>query len=57
VARHAEASRVELGLSFGAELELIVRDNGYGARGRSAGSGIEGMHERARLVGGRLERS
>jgi two-component system sensor histidine kinase UhpB len=55
VARHAEASRVEISLSSGAELELIVRDNGRGTRGGSAGSGIEGMHERARLVGGRLE--
>jgi two-component system sensor histidine kinase UhpB len=33
----------------------MVRDNGRGIRGRSAGNGIEGMHERARLVGGRLE--
>jgi two-component system, NarL family, sensor histidine kinase UhpB len=55
IARHAEASRVELSLRSGTELELIVRDNGRGPRGRSAGSGIEGMHERARLVGGRLE--
>jgi two-component system, NarL family, sensor histidine kinase UhpB len=55
VARHAEASRVEIGLSSGAELELIVRDNGRGTHGKSAGSGIEGMHERARLIGGRLE--
>jgi two-component system, NarL family, sensor histidine kinase UhpB len=55
IARHAEASRVELSLRSGTDLELIVRDNGRGPRGRSAGSGIEGMHERARLVGGRLE--
>jgi two-component system sensor histidine kinase UhpB len=55
VARHAEASRVEIGLSFGGELELVVRDNGHGIGGRSPGNGIEGMRERARLVGGRLE--
>jgi two-component system sensor histidine kinase UhpB len=55
VARHAEASRVEITLSSNAELELVVRDNGRGIHGRSAGSGIEGMRERARLVGGRLE--
>jgi two-component system sensor histidine kinase UhpB len=55
VARHADASRVEIRLSSGAELELIVRDNGRGIREGSAGSGIEGMHERARLVGGTLE--
>jgi two-component system, NarL family, sensor histidine kinase UhpB len=55
VARHAEASRAEVTLSSGAELELVVRDDGRGIRGRSAGSGIEGMRERARLIGGRLE--
>jgi two-component system sensor histidine kinase UhpB len=55
VARHAEASRVEISLRPGAELELIVRDDGRGIRGQSPGNGIEGMYERARLVGGRLE--
>jgi two-component system sensor histidine kinase UhpB len=55
VARHAEASRVEISLRPGAELELIVRDDGRGVRGQSRGSGIEGMYERARLVGGRLD--
>jgi two-component system sensor histidine kinase UhpB len=55
VARHAEASEVAISLRGGAELELIVRDDGRGIRGGSAGSGIEGMRERARLVGGRLE--
>jgi two-component system, NarL family, sensor histidine kinase UhpB len=55
VARHAEASRVEISLSCDTEVKLIVRDDGRGIRGRSAGSGIEGMRERARLVGGQLE--
>lgn len=55
VARHAEASRVEISLSCDSEVTLIVRDNGRGIRERTAGSGIEGMRERARLVGGRLE--
>ena len=54
-ARHAEASRVEISLKCGTELQLIVRDNGCGTHGRPAGGGIEGMGERARLVGGRLE--
>jgi two-component system, NarL family, sensor histidine kinase UhpB len=55
VARHAEASRVEVSLSCDTEVKLIVRDDGRGTRGGPAGSGIEGMRERARLVGGRLE--
>jgi two-component system sensor histidine kinase UhpB len=53
-ARHANASRVEISVSCGPELQLIVRDNGQGIRG-SEGSGIEGMRERARLAGGRLK--
>jgi two-component system sensor histidine kinase UhpB len=55
VARHAEASHVEISLSSGSELELVVQDDGHGTQGGSAGSGIEGMRERARLIGGRLE--
>jgi two-component system, NarL family, sensor histidine kinase UhpB len=55
VARHAEASCVEISLTSGAALELVVRDDGRGIRVGSSGSGLEGMHERARLVGGRLE--
>ena len=54
-ARHAMATRVEISLSGNGELELMVRDDGRGLRRRSTGSGIEGMRERARLVGGRLE--
>jgi two-component system sensor histidine kinase UhpB len=56
VARHSNASRVEISLRpDGADLELIVRDNGRGTRGRPAGNGIQGMHERARLAGAQLE--
>jgi two-component system sensor histidine kinase UhpB len=54
-ARHADASRVEISLSSDDEMQLTVRDDGRGLRGRSPGSGIEGMRERARLVRGRLE--
>jgi two-component system sensor histidine kinase UhpB len=55
VARHAQASRVEISLSSDTELELIVRDDGRGTRRGSVGSGIDGMQERARLIGGRLQ--
>jgi two-component system sensor histidine kinase UhpB len=53
-ARHAKASRVEISVTCGPELQLTVRDNGRGIRG-SEGSGIEGMRERARLAGGQLK--
>jgi two-component system sensor histidine kinase UhpB len=57
VARHAEASRVEVDLDASdGSLELRVRDDGRGfdERGRRRGLGLDGMAERARLVGGEL---
>ncbi|MEA2448340.1 MAG: two-component system, NarL family, sensor histidine kinase UhpB [Thermoleophilaceae bacterium] len=57
VARHAGASRVEVDFDVGTEaLELRVRDDGCGfdASGRGTGLGLDGMAERARLVGGEL---
>lgn len=55
VARHAGASAVEVGLSRrGERLRLRVRDDGQGLGGSASGTGIQGMHERARLVAGTL---
>jgi two-component system sensor histidine kinase UhpB len=57
VARHAGASRVEVDLdTSGDTLELRVRDDGRGFNpdGEHAGLGLDGMAERARLVGGEL---
>ena len=55
VARHAEASRVELRLErIGDLVCLLVRDDGRGLNGAPAGNGIAGMRERALLVGGEL---
>ena len=57
VARHADARRVEVALDTSGEaLELRVRDDGRGfdTRGRRTGLGLDGMAERARLVGGEL---
>lgn len=60
VLRHARASRVELSLlRFGREVVLEVRDDGVGLRaeedgaGRAGveGAGLEGMRDRAALVG------
>jgi signal transduction histidine kinase len=58
VARHAEASRVHIELdTSGTALELRVRDDGRGfnEHRRRNGLGLDGMAERARLVGGELE--
>jgi two-component system, NarL family, sensor histidine kinase UhpB len=56
-ARHADAARVEVDLdATGEALELRVRDDGRGfdPDRRSRGLGLDGMAERARLVGGEL---
>ncbi len=59
VGRHARASRVQVRISVtGAELTLLVRDNGCGAAAEAFDAptayGIMGMRERARHHGGRL---
>ena len=54
VARHAQASRIELGLARrGDTLVLRVVDDGIGAANAEIGAGIQGMTERAQVVGGR----
>jgi two-component system sensor histidine kinase UhpB len=56
VARHAEASEVELSLRpRGEDVVLEVRDDGVGTDGSEPRSGILGMRERAMLIGARLE--
>jgi two-component system, NarL family, sensor histidine kinase UhpB len=58
VARHAGAKRVEVELSSnGHGLRVTVRDDGRGFDSRSShnGVGLNGMAERARLVGGKLK--
>jgi two-component system sensor histidine kinase UhpB len=58
IARHADASRVEVALaSSGHGVSLTVRDDGRGFElngGSRRGLGLDGMAERARLVGGDL---
>ena len=54
VVRHAEATTAEVTLSMDEhELVLVVADNGIGRLG-PAGTGLQGMRERARLVRARL---
>jgi two-component system, NarL family, sensor histidine kinase UhpB len=57
VARHAEASRVDVDLTTrDGGIDLCVRDNGRGFDSTlpPSGLGLNGMAERARLVGGEL---
>lgn len=55
VSRHAHANSVELTLVRAEHwVELTVSDDGIGLRDRPEGTGIQGMRERALLVGGEL---
>jgi two-component system sensor histidine kinase UhpB len=56
IAQHAEASRVEVELSFVGRTVLRISDDGRGfAGGRDGGLGLSGMRERALLAGGTLD--
>lgn len=60
--RHAQATRIEVEIRYDPrQLRLRVRDNGkgidpkvLGEGGRVGHYGLPGMHERAKLVGGKL---
>jgi two-component system sensor histidine kinase UhpB len=55
VARHARATSVTIGLvQQGPGVVLTVTDDGVGGVDASRGAGIQGMRERAQMVGGRL---
>jgi two-component system sensor histidine kinase UhpB len=53
--RHADASRATVSLSGRERIVLSVTDDGRGLDGAAPGAGIQGMRERALLVGGALE--
>ncbi|MBW7884331.1 MAG: GAF domain-containing sensor histidine kinase [Caldilineaceae bacterium] len=59
IAQHAEATHVEIHLQLvSPNLELIVQDDGIGFdthRESRRGLGLLGMHERALMLGGKLE--
>ncbi len=56
VARHADASRVEIGLApSGAGVVLTVDDDGRGLPHGADGTGLRGMRERAALIGADLD--
>jgi two-component system sensor histidine kinase UhpB len=55
IAQHADATRVEVELSFIGRTILRVGDDGKGfTTGRDGGLGLSGMRERALLAGGQL---
>ncbi|MEU3281920.1 HAMP domain-containing sensor histidine kinase [Streptomyces antibioticus] len=55
-ARHSQASTISLGLRSAGQhaVELIVRDDGQGLHGAEEGAGLQGMRERALLLGATL---
>ena len=56
VVRHSGAKNCHISLTRHADLlSLEVRDDGAGTRPGSSGTGLHGMSERLRAVGGRLE--
>jgi len=61
--KHARAGRIAVEIRYGSrQLQVRVQDNGKGMdpklvakRGTAGHYGLPGMHERARLIGGKLE--
>jgi signal transduction histidine kinase len=53
-ARHASASKVEVSITAGQDLVLLVRDNGTGMNATGHRSGLANLEERARQLGGTL---
>jgi signal transduction histidine kinase len=54
VAKHAQASRVDVAVEAGPELMLTVRDNGIGLGETTRRSGLANLAERAAAAGGTL---
>ncbi len=57
---HSRGSRLEVGLKYGHDLVVLVRDNGVGIdpslaqQGKDGHFGLQGMRERAARIGGKL---
>jgi signal transduction histidine kinase len=54
-ARHAQASRVDVTVSAGPELTLVVQDNGSGIGETGRRSGLANLRHRAEALGGQLK--
>ena len=57
VARHAGATRVHVDIEAGADLVLLVRDDGTGSKPTTRRSGLANLSERASQLGGILRTS
>jgi signal transduction histidine kinase len=55
VARHANASKVEVSVQAARELSLAVADNGQGIRDVARRSGLSNLEERATRLGGSMQ--
>jgi signal transduction histidine kinase len=55
VARHADASRVNVSVLAGDELSLVVADDGSGLKGVSRRSGLANLEDRAVQLGGSMK--
>lgn len=57
VMKHADARRVDVAVRCGADhvLEIEVTDDGVGSEWYAGGSGLGGLQDRLRILGGRLE--
>ncbi|MFI7313922.1 sensor histidine kinase [Streptomyces hygroscopicus] len=53
--RHAHAQRVEVRLTVGSDITLVVTDNGVGIGGAAPSGGLVNMRSRAELLGGTLD--
>jgi len=57
---HSRGNRVEVGLKYGPDLAVLVKDNGIGIDpkiaklGKNGHFGLQGMKERAERIGGKL---
>ena len=54
-ARHADASRVDVTVEAGADLVIVVSDNGSGMKDTTRRSGLANLAERARQLGGTMD--
>jgi signal transduction histidine kinase len=52
VVRHANASRVDISVSVGADVRIVVTDNGRGLADDAHRSGLSNLEQRAKLRGG-----
>jgi signal transduction histidine kinase len=55
VLKHANASRVEIGMALKDKLHIQIEDNGVGIGTHRTGSGLAGLHDRISALGGSMQ--